>query len=275
MSKIYSGLTSATAEKLILDVGAYFKNYIIGTDTFESAVAAGKLLGATRGGGSFTAIPEIKPIEVDGAPDNTKGLMRIIRFDVKIAAQLLEISAETLAATLAAGRTDKTTNAIYEIITGSNRLELTDYVDNITWVGTLSGTAEPVIIQIYNALNMQGLTLNTTNKDEVVTAIEFTGNYAPDDLESPPFVIYYPKRQGKILGVVKDDGVVQEGANVTVTAGTKTITDTTNGLGEFLLTGVPYGTYTVTATKESKTGTATDVVVQGGQTTEVADIAIA
>jgi len=62
----YSGYTEKTAENLLLDAGAFFIDFDIETDTFETAVADGKLLGATRGGGSFEATPEIRSIEVDG-----------------------------------------------------------------------------------------------------------------------------------------------------------------------------------------------------------------
>ena len=62
----YSGYTEKTAENLLLDAGAFFIDFDIEADTFETAVADGKLLGATRGGGSFSAVPEIRAIEVDG-----------------------------------------------------------------------------------------------------------------------------------------------------------------------------------------------------------------
>ena len=42
----YSGYTSETPKSLLLDAGAFFKNFYVGTDTFESAVTAGKLIGA-------------------------------------------------------------------------------------------------------------------------------------------------------------------------------------------------------------------------------------
>jgi len=64
--KSYSGYTEKTAENLLLDAGAFFINFDIEEDDFDSAVADGKLLGATRGGGSFSAVPEIRAIEVDG-----------------------------------------------------------------------------------------------------------------------------------------------------------------------------------------------------------------
>ena len=57
--KKYSGFTTDTSKSLLLNAGAFFKNFVVGTDTFDGAVAGGKLLGATKGGGEFSAVPEI------------------------------------------------------------------------------------------------------------------------------------------------------------------------------------------------------------------------
>lgn len=193
MRKIISGFTSKTPEHLLLDSGAFFKNYDVTKDTFESAVTAGKLIGATRNGGKFDAIPEIRQIEVDGVKGPAKGLEMLDAWNVTIGANVLEITTDTLAMALASTEVDSTTNEKYDIIKANNVIELDDYIDNITWVGTLSGSEAPVIIQVLNALNMGGLSLQTQMKNEAVTALNFTGHYTADDLNTPPFVIYYPK----------------------------------------------------------------------------------
>lgn len=193
MSKTFSGYTADTAENLLLDAGAFFINYQMDTDTFESAVTEGKLLGATRGGGQFSAVPEIRSIEVDGVKGKAKGLQVIDSWEVKMAANVLEVTKEGLSRALTASEVDETTNTSYDIIKAKNNIELTDYIENITFVGKKSGTAEPVIIQIYNALNTSGLTLQTQDKGEAVIAMEFNGHYDDADLDSPPFAIYYPK----------------------------------------------------------------------------------
>ena len=193
MRKIISGFTNKTPDHLLLDSGAFFKNFDVGTDTFESAVTAGKLIGATRNGGKFDAIPEIRQIEVDGVKGPAKGLEMLDAWNVTIGANVLEITTDALAMALASTKVDSTTNEKYDIIKANNVIELDDYIDNITWVGTLSGSEEPVIIQVLNALNMGGLSLQTQMKNEAVTALNFTGHYTAEDLNTPPFVIYYPK----------------------------------------------------------------------------------
>jgi hypothetical protein len=192
MGKTYSGYTNKTAESLLLDAGAFFKNFEVATDTFDSAVTAGKLLGATTGGGTFSAVPTIRRIEVDGIKGAAKGLEVIDEWVVSITANMKELKKEILALALASGVIDDT-DVKYSEITASGVIALTDYISNITWVGRLSGNEEPVIIQVYNALATGGLTLQTADKAEAVLVLTFTGHYADTDLDTPPFKIFYPK----------------------------------------------------------------------------------
>lgn len=191
--KKYSGFTTETAKSLLLNAGAYFKNFDVGTDDFDSAVTAGKLIGATKGGGEFSAVPEIRQIEVDGVAGRAKGLETIDSWDIYLKANVLEVKENTIQSGLAASSVDTSTNTDYDIITASNNLEVSDYIDNITWVGTLSGSDKPVIIQIFNALNTEGLKFSTTDKAEATISLTFYAHYTQDDLDTPPFKIYYPK----------------------------------------------------------------------------------
>ena len=191
--KKYSGFTTETAKSLLLNAGAYFKNFNVGTDDFDSAVTAGKLIGATKGGGEFSAVPEIRQIEVDGVAGRAKGLETIDSWDIYLKANVLEVKEATIQSGLAASSVDTSTNTDYDIITASNNLEVSNYIDNITWVGTLSGSDKPVIIQIFNALNTEGLKFSTTDKAEATISLTFYAHYTQDDLDTPPFKIYYPK----------------------------------------------------------------------------------
>ena len=115
-------------------------------------------------------------------------------WDVSLSANILEINKETLAKALTATNdVDDSTTDGYLIITAKNYIELKDYIENITFVGKISGNEKPVIIQIYNALNIDGLTLQTKDKDEAVIALNFVGTYDTKTLDVPPFKIFYPK----------------------------------------------------------------------------------
>lgn len=273
----YSGFTAETPEKLLLDAGAFFKNFVIGTDTFESAVAAGKLLGATQGGGTFSAIPTIRQIDIDGIKGRAKGMNAIDQWVVTLTANIKEVSESVLVTSLTSGNSVVGT-AGYKKITGNNYIELTDYIGNITWVGKLSGSDTPVIIQVLNALSTGGLTLKTQDKNEAVVALTFTGNYASDDLDTPPFEIHYPTPDvvhGSISGNITDAGGAVAAATVTVTVGTLAISATTDASGDYALPNVLAGTYNVMAVKGIKAGTKLGVVVAAGTDTANQDILIA
>ena len=115
-------------------------------------------------------------------------------WDVSLSANILEINKATLTKALTATNAiDDSTTDGYSIITAKNYIELTDYIENVTYVGKISGSEKPVIIQIYNALNVDGLSLQTKDKDEAVIALNFVGTYDTKTLDVPPFKIFYPK----------------------------------------------------------------------------------
>ena len=141
--KAYSGFNNKTMEHLLLDAGAFFKNFNYGkeegeNDTFDSAVAAGKLIGATKGGGEFSAVASIRQIEVDGVKGRAKGLETIDSWDVYLKATVLETSADTIKLALGSATVDTESDDKYDIITGNADISLDDYVENVTWVGKLS-----------------------------------------------------------------------------------------------------------------------------------------
>ena len=189
--KVYSGFNSTTAEKLLLDSGAFLKNFVVGTDTFESAVTAGKLIGATSGGGVFTLVPTPRMIPIDGVRGAVRGLTVIDEWVVTLTANIKEVSVETIqlalgAATVVDGPTG------YKKISANNYIVDEDYLDNVVWVGKLSATDTPVIIEVLNALSLGGLTLNMVDKSEGLIETTFTGHYDATNLDNPPARIYYP-----------------------------------------------------------------------------------
>lgn len=192
MPKCISGLTADTPKHLLLDAGAFFKNYDL-SQTFEQNVSAGKLIGATSGGGSFSAVPTVRRIEIDGAKENVEELQTIDQWVVTMANNVKEITVNSLKIALgAAGSSTASSPSGYTEISGKTDFEASDYADNITWVGRLSKSEKPVIIQILNAISLGGLSLTMADKSEAVIPITLTGCYSLDDLCTPPFRIYYP-----------------------------------------------------------------------------------
>ena len=192
MAKGFTGVTDKTSKNLLLDSGAFFINYDITTDTYATAKAAGKLLGATRGGGSFTAVPEVRNIEVDGLAGASKGFTVIDSWEVRIGANVIEVTAKILQTALAAAKNSYDIDSDSDKITGKGTIELTDYINNVTFVGKRLGFDAPMIIQVFNALNTNGLSLTTSDKGESVIALDFQGHYDVVGDDTPPFAIYIP-----------------------------------------------------------------------------------
>lgn len=188
----YTGFNSKTAERLLLDAGAFYLNVDM---TDPDPLSTGVLIGATRDGGEFTATPEIRMIPIDGIKGRAKGLSVIDSWEVMIKANLLEITSDSLKIALTSAKKTTGTGVLegYDIIEANNKISLIDYIDNVTWVGTLSGIDNrPVIIQVFNALNTTGLTLSTKDKDEAVISLEFVGHYDTTSLQTPPFKKFFP-----------------------------------------------------------------------------------
>lgn len=194
---MFSGVTADTSKHLQLDAGAFLKNYDPTQDTWATAKTT-KLIGATAGGGSFAAVPTIRRIEVDGVKGATKGFEALDEWVVTITANVKELTADVLKMALATGSYAGTkspsseTSNNYNKITAANSIQTSDYLTNITWVGTLSGSSLPVIIVLKNALCTNGLSLSTADKSEGVVTLTLTGHYDPSALDDPPFEIYYP-----------------------------------------------------------------------------------
>ena len=182
------GLTTGTPNNLLLGAGAFYKGWVVGTDT--PATAASKLLGATDGGGSFAATPAIRQVSVDGAPGPVMGLEVIDGWTATLTANVKEVTAANLELAVA-NFTEATVTDGKKITTGHD-IESTDYADNITWVGSVSGKTKPVIIVLKNALSMNGISISFQDKNEAIIPLTITAHYDLSDLETPPFEIIYP-----------------------------------------------------------------------------------
>lgn len=185
MPEVRTGYTAQTPQNLILDSGVLFKNYILAEDTPSAAILAGKCIGATRGGAKFTAKPEFRDIEVDGLKSKAKGLKVIDSWEVKMIGSALEISQENMKLMLGAA------SITGGVVRGSYDVDLTDYLDNITFISTPTPSGSYMIIQIFNAINIAGVDIQTQDKNEVVIPFEFEAHVDPIDLDKPPFLIEY------------------------------------------------------------------------------------
>lgn len=194
LKKRITGYTDKTMDNRQTGAGAYFKNYDVETDTFTSAVESGKLIGATQGGGSVSIKAIITTTEVDGIPSDAVGMNDIDGWEVNMKANIIEVTPDVIKATLGAANVeDKLLGGLnYKKITGKTYLEETDYLDNITFLGTMSGYDNPVIVQIYNAIAVDGLNITPQDKKTTIVPTNFKAHSKFGQLDEPPFAIFVP-----------------------------------------------------------------------------------
>ena len=177
----YSSIANATALKTAI------QNLIAGTTSGLGNSA--KLLGATRGGGTFTVTREIRVPEVDGRRYGFKGDSFVDSVDAQLTTTLIEITKDTfltaLAGTAVTGTSPKETIKLSTVISTS------DYLTNVCWIGDRGG-GKLILICLKNALNVADLSLTFTDKGEGTLPVEFHAKQdAVNDYDQAPFEIVY------------------------------------------------------------------------------------
>ena len=193
-----TGYTANTKKHLLLGAGALYKNFTVGTDT----PSTGTVIGATQGGIEFKATPTVRNIQVDGILGKVTELDVIDAWDVSLGGSFLEVNEEVIERGLGACTKDTTTDQNYDIIQGATEFSSGDYIENVTYIGTVSGTSTPVIVQIFHAINTGGLTFKAEDGKEGTIDVLFEGRYAISDNGVPPFKIYWPKAVGPIANTL-------------------------------------------------------------------------
>jgi hypothetical protein len=185
------GYSADTPKRLLLDAGAIYKNvtYDELTGDFE-----GTLLGATSGGNEFSLAQTTRQIELDGTKGRAKGLTMIESEEATLTVNLKELTAANIALAIAGSNVDNT-DENYDVITSKGKIELTDYIDSVAFVGRQSGTNKPVVIVLENVLSMEGLNMTTEDNNEAIVPIVFGAHSDEEDILSgrAPVTIYWPK----------------------------------------------------------------------------------
>ena len=150
------------------------------------------IVGSTSGGSKLTIKPELKPIEIDGAVTNVKGLVAKIDEKATLEVNFAELTKDIVtAATLGGAGTCE--DASYDVIESKDGVVAGDYWENIGFVGkTLEGKL--IIAILDNALCTSGLENEGKPKDNSVGKYVFECHADPaTGVEKLPWHIYYPK----------------------------------------------------------------------------------
>ena len=189
----WHGITNDTYRRLIIDSGAVYMNFVDQDNP-------GTLLGATRGGSTFTIEQEIKDMVVDGAKGPVKGGRRITKVNVKLVANFISHSVELWNYALP-GSEYSASFATTEDPNSDDHIEfrrhleiaLSDYIDNIVIVGQITGTEQAVVCGLKNALADGNFEFAFTDNEETGLSVQFTAHFTPCDLDSEPWILWYPE----------------------------------------------------------------------------------
>lgn len=166
-------------------------DYVVGEfDDSEESV-----LGATSGGNKCTIASELLDIEVDGATVKIKGLTQKIGETGSLEVNLAQHTVESLKRAIVGSEVTSLIKGFKQITTKS-LIELSDYLDNIAYVGTMSD-GNNVIIIMENALCTSGLELQGQNKNNAVvtTTFEASADFEKGVYDTLPIYIFYPEKQ--------------------------------------------------------------------------------
>ena len=184
-----SGITADTPKNIMLGAGTIHKGFKLedGTWNFEAS-----LIGATSGGSKLEIKPEFADIEVDVALVKTKGLTVKTGETATMEVNFVEMTPELLKMCVIGDETTSTEYTGYKEIKSRARIQTSDYVEKLAYVGKKTdGT--PIIIIFDFAICTSGLSVEGKNKE----AGTFTGTFecvadTTPECDTLPWHILYP-----------------------------------------------------------------------------------
>ena len=194
-----TGYTASTPKHYLINAGAIYKNLAWNPTGGKDSKGQweGELLGATAGGNKVTVEVNYRVVEIDGVFTPAVGQKILESQTAKIETNVKELTAENIRLSIngeikEADGTNAPTG--YKVISGKSKLENTDYIENLGIVGTMSGTNDPIIVIIDNALCTSGLDFETKDNEEAVISMTFEAHANEDKVDdlSLPCRIYFP-----------------------------------------------------------------------------------
>ena len=187
-----------TFQNLQLNAGAFLIGFDYSTYTDATALRTAlstalqdstKLLGATRGGGTFVVTSEIREPEVDGKRYRFKGGAFVDSVDAQLTGTLVEIRPEIFSKVLATG--ESTVSGQKTTVKMHTAIQDNDYLDKLVWIGDMSDGGL-VLIALKNALNNNGMTLTFSDKGEGTIPFEFHAYQdSVEDYDYAPFEVIF------------------------------------------------------------------------------------
>ena len=275
----YTQFPANTFQRLQMNAGIFCREF----DPATGEVTG--ILGATTGGGQFTAAPEYSDFgeDIDNVPKNTMELKRQDDVTVTMSTTLVTIDAD--AAKMLIGAADIDEDDETHIIPRRD-LSVNDFGD-LWWVGDYSNInngadAGFCAVHLRNALSTGGFQIQSTDKGKGNFALELTGHYSMATPDLMPYEVYI--KQGSSASetpevlLEKHSATVAVGdtvklnvvkkipatATVTWTSGTTAKATVADGVVTGVAAGSSIITASITVDGVSYTDTCTVTVVAAG-----------
>lgn len=176
-----SGISAATANRLLLDAGKVYVDYGLGTEA---------VIGVTKGGNEFALNDEYREMPFDGMPGPVEGFNRLIKVAPVLKVNLLEHTTTNLQRIIS-GVSNSATGT-HDVLTRDTQISTTHHITNVALVLQKTGTSELWVFKVSNALNKAPFVFGAADNDEGIIAVEFHAHFLPSDLETEPWEISNP-----------------------------------------------------------------------------------
>lgn len=192
-----NALRNATFDNLQLNAGLFLKNFahaeITDATALKTAIAAAiqdgtKILGATRGGGTFTVTREMRTPEIDGMRYRFKGGNFVDSVDAYLSTTVVECNPANFAILLGS---EATTSGKKTTVKMPTAIGDDAYLQSLCWIGDLSD-GRLVMINLFNALNTADFNFTFSDKSEGTLAVEFHAcQEEVNDYDEAPFEVIF------------------------------------------------------------------------------------
>lgn len=205
---VLNAFNKDTAKSMQLDAGVIY--VLDKNDTIKNALEEGtftslalknpgdcRCIGATKGGATFSAVPEIRNIldGFNGVRGNYKGCDIVDSWEITLKTTMSELTLQNLEMVSNTGMTNIVGSGEYQQkITSEVGLIKSDKYKNIIWCGTLAGKTQPLVILLQDALSMNGVNIAATDKDSGSVEVEFKAHFTLCK-DTVPYTIYFPHNE--------------------------------------------------------------------------------
>lgn len=201
---VLSGLHAGTEKFLQLDAGVLLTG--ITTDELEntqnwSSTLKKGLLGATKGGASFTATPEFRSLldGVNGARGNYKDGQVIDSWDISLKATISEMTKTNIMLAMGGKVSDITEHKLLSKHKASVGVVPSDhFISSVVWAGKIAGKEAPMFIYLKDVLNVNGVNFTAEDKNTGSIELELKAHFNVANPDEVPFYIYTSNAGGDV-----------------------------------------------------------------------------